>query len=96
MLFCLAIVLVDLCPEFLRFSIFILFSSKTAGQIETKLHVEPLLDRGMQVCLWDLGHLIKVAAMPIYNKIFGKSSSQKPNGHDLWYSSCGHSSAMSF
>ena len=47
---------------------FILFSSKTAGLIKTKLHVEPLLDRGMTVCSWDVGHMIKMAAMPIYGK----------------------------
>ena len=61
---------VDLCPGCLRFSNLILFSSKTAGLIETKLHMEPLLDRGMKVCSWVLGHMIKMATMPIYVKNF--------------------------
>ena len=26
--------------------------------------MEPLLDSGMEVCSWDLGHMIKMAAMP--------------------------------
>ena len=41
-------------------------SSETAGPIETKLHVESLLDGGMKVCSCDLGHMIKIADMPIY------------------------------
>ena len=49
------------------FSIFI-FSSKTAGLIETKSHVEPLWDGGMKVCSWDLGQMIKIFAMPLYGK----------------------------
>ena len=36
--------------------------------IETKLHVEPLWERGMKVCSWDLGHMIKIFTMPIYGK----------------------------
>ena len=58
---------IDLRPGCLRFSIFI-FSYKTAGLIETKLHVEPLLNGGMKVCPWDLGHMIKMGTMPIYGK----------------------------
>ena len=57
-----------LCTGCLRFSIFIFFSS--AGLIKTKLHVESLLNGGMKVCSWDLGHMIKKAAMPIYDKTF--------------------------
>ena len=43
-----------LCCGCLRFSTFI-FSFKTAGLIETKLHVEPLWDWVMKVCSWDFG-----------------------------------------
>ena len=55
---------IDLCPGCLRSSIFIFLSSKTAGLIETKLHV----DEGMKVCSFDLGHMIKMATMPINSK----------------------------
>ena len=65
----------DLCPGCLSLSIYNFFS-KTAGLIETKLHVEPLWDEGMKVCAWDLGHMTKMAAMLIYGenrlKIFSK------------------------
>ena len=37
----------------------------------------PLLDRGMKICSWDLGHMIKMATMPIHvkknNKIFSET-----------------------
>ena len=55
----------NVCPECLRFSIFN-FSSKTAELIETKIQVEPLWDGGLSFCSWDLGHINKMAAMPIY------------------------------
>ena len=60
---------IDLCPGCLRFGIFIFFSSNTAGLIETRLHVEPLLDF-VKVFSWELGHMIKMIAMPIYGKTF--------------------------
>ena len=56
----------DLCSGCFRFSISIF--SKTARLIEAKLHVEPLLDGGIDVCSWDLGHMINMAAMFIYAK----------------------------
>ena len=43
---------IDLCPGFLIFSIFIFFSSKTAGLIETKLHLEPVLDGKVDYGIW--------------------------------------------
>ena len=45
-----------------------LVSFKTVWLIETKLHVEPLWVRGIKVCSWDLGQVIKIFAMPIYGK----------------------------
>ena len=36
--------------------------------IEAKIHVEPLWDWGTKVCLNSLGHMTKMAAMPIYDK----------------------------
>ena len=56
---------IDLCPGNLRFRMLIFFS-KTAGLIETKLHVEPLLDGGNEsLCM---GSGIKMSAMPIYGE----------------------------
>ena len=52
---------------FLSFPLKLSFGMK-AGLTETKLHVESLLHRGMKVCSWDLGHMIKMAAMRIYGK----------------------------
>ena len=44
------------------------FSSWTTGPIEVKFHVEPPWDEGTKVCIWGLGHMTKMAAMPIYGK----------------------------
>ena len=32
--------------------------------------MEPLLDWGIKGCSWDLGHMMKLATMPIYGKTF--------------------------
>ena len=45
-----------------------IFSSETTGPIEAKLHMEPSWDVGTRVCSNGSGHMIKVAAMPIYDK----------------------------
>ena len=51
------------CPRFSNFN----FLCKTASLIESKLHVEPLWDRGITVCtVWDLVNMTKMAAMSIY------------------------------
>ena len=68
------------CPGCLGFSILIFFSPKTAGLIETKLHLEPMFDGGMKVCSWDLDHLIKMATMSICGKNLLKFSSKEENG----------------
>ena len=44
------------------------FSSETPGPIFFKLHVEPSDKGGLQICSNGHGSLIKMAAMPIYNK----------------------------
>ena len=46
------------------------FPLKTARLIKTKLHVELLLNWEMEVYSWDLGHMIKMAAIPIYDTNF--------------------------
>ena len=62
--------------------IFKIFSSLTTGQIETKFHVKPPWDGGTKVCSNGHGHMIKVAAMPIYGKNLKSSFTQEPKG--LW------------
>ena len=42
--------------------------SETYGPIEAKFHMEPSWDGGTKVCSNGLGHMTKMAAMPIYGK----------------------------
>ena len=59
---------IDFGPD-LSDSIFLnFFFSITTRLIETKCHVEPPWDGGTKVCSNGLGHMTKVAAMPIYGK----------------------------
>ena len=55
-----------------------IFSSETTEPIEAKFHVEPPWDRQTKVCSNGLGHMTKIAAMPIYGKNLKKSSSPEP------------------
>ena len=48
--------------------IFKIFSSKTAWPIKPKFYVEPPWDGGTKVYINGLGHMTKMAAMPIYGK----------------------------
>ena len=45
-----------------------IFSSETTGPIEAKFHMESQWDGGTKVCIFGLGHMTKMAAMPIYGK----------------------------
>ena len=45
-----------------------IFSSETTGPIELKFHMETSKDGGTKVCSNSLGHMTKMAAMPIYGK----------------------------
>ena len=45
-----------------------IFSSETTGSVEAKLHMESPWDGGTKVCSNGLGHMTKMAAMPIYGK----------------------------
>ena len=45
-----------------------IFFSKTAWPIKAKFHMEPHGDGGTKVCSRGLGHMTKMAAMPIYDK----------------------------
>ena len=55
-------------------------SSETAGLIKAKFHMEPPWDGGTKVCTNGLGHMTKIAALPIYGKNLKKSSSPEPKG----------------
>ena len=55
-----------------------IFSFDSTGPIKAKFHVEPPWDGGTKVCTNGLGHITKMAAMPIYNKNIKKSSSPEP------------------
>ena len=51
--------------------------SRTAWPIKAKFHIEPHWDGGTKICSRGLGHMTKMAAMPIYGQ---KSSSPEPKG----------------
>ena len=58
-------------PWFVRrlsFTISNIFFSETAWPIKAKFNVEPPWVGGTKVCSWHLGHMTKMAAMPIYGK----------------------------
>ena len=45
-----------------------IFSSETTGPSKARFHIEPQKVRGMEVYSPHLGHMTKMAAMPIYGK----------------------------
>ena len=55
-------------------------SRETAMPIETKFHVKPQLDSGTEDYSNGLGHMTKMAVMPIYGKNMKNSSSLEPKG----------------
>ena len=55
-----------------------IFSSETALPIKAKLYVEPPFIGGTKVYINGLGHMTKMAAMPIYGKNLKKPSSPEP------------------
>ena len=63
-----------------RRSQFSSISSETAWPIKVKFYVEPPWEGGTKVCINGLGHMTKMAAMPIYGKNLKKSSSPEPVG----------------
>ena len=54
------------------------FFLETARPIEAKYHVEPQWDGGTKKYSNSLGHLTKMAAIPIYGKNMKNSSSLEP------------------
>ena len=61
-----------------------IFFSETTGLNEAKFHVEPSWDGWTKVCSNGLGHMTKMAAMPIYGKNLKKSSCPGPKGWWPW------------
>ena len=62
-------IIIDLGPNHSE-SIFLnLFSSTTIWPIEAEFYVESPLDEGTKACSNSLGHMNKMATMPIYGKI---------------------------
>ena len=55
-----------------------IFFSKTASPIKAKFYVEPPWVRGTIFCSRHLGHMTKMAAMPIYGKNPSKIFSPEP------------------
>ena len=51
--------------------------SRTAWLNKAKFHIEPHWDGGTKICSRSLGHMTKMAAMPVYGQ---KSSSPEPKG----------------
>ena len=78
---------IDLGPRSLR-SFSILFFLETAWPIEAKFYVEPPWDGGTKVWSNGLGHLTKMAAMPIYVKNLKESSYLEPKGWWPWKFLC--------
>ena len=56
----------------------LVFFSKTVGRFVTKVHMKAWRKIGMKINSNELGHMTNMAAMPIYNKKFKKSSSPEP------------------
>ena len=48
----------------------VIFSSETTGPFKLKFHMETPYDAETKVCSNGPGHIIKVAATPIYGKTF--------------------------
>ena len=66
---------IDLGPRSHRFNILKPFSLETAEPIEAKFHVKPSWDGGMKIYSNDHGHMINMAAIPIYGKGLKKTFS---------------------
>ena len=65
--------------------------SETTGPIEAKFHVEPPLDGGTKIYSNGLGHMTKMAAIPIYGKTLKNLLFQNQKAYDLeaWYVASG-------
>ena len=68
-----------------------IFSSETAWPIKAKFYVEPSWEGGTKVYINGPGHMTKMAAMPIYGKIFENIllQNQKPYDLETWHVASG-------
>ena len=57
------------------------FSQKTVGRFGTKVQLKAGGRIGMKIYTNELGHMTKMATMPIYGKNLKKSSSPEPIDH---------------
>ena len=64
------------------------FFLETAWPIETKFYAEPPWDGGMEVWSNGLGHMTKMAAMPLYGNNLKIASSLEPKGQLPWKLEC--------
>ena len=55
------------------------FYSETYGSVSFKFHMRPPIKGGKKVYIFGVGHMTKMAVMPIYGKT-KKSSSPEPLG----------------
>ena len=72
----------------LRFQSSNLFFSKTVGQFGTKVHMKAWRRIDMKINTNELGHMTKMATMPIYGKNLKKSSSPEPIDQWPWNLVC--------
>ena len=80
------------------FTISNVFSSVTAWSTKAKIYVEPSWQGGKKVYINGLGHMIKMAAMPIYGKTFKYLLFQIHKSYDLetWHVASGTQALQSF
>ena len=65
-----------------------LFSSETTWPIKAKFYVEPPWEGGTKVYINGLGHMTKMAAMPIYGKNL-LLQNRRADFHKTWYVASG-------
>ena len=65
-----------------------IFFSKTAWPIKAKFHMESQWDGGTKACSRGLGHMTKMATMPIYGKNTSKITSRTKGPMTLWLGTC--------
>ena len=85
-------------PPYVVHTLFNIFSSETTGPIKVKFHMKLLWDGGKKIYSNGLGHMTKLAAMPIFGKNLKKSSSPEPKGRWPWKLVCniGYSGTTEF
>ena len=78
----------DLGPRSLKFNIFKFLFLRNYLAYEARFYVEPPWDGWTKVWSNGLGHMTKMATMPIYDKNLNKSSTLEPKGWWPWKLIC--------